>query len=87
MGLDLGGTGKTEIAWAVLAPTANPPPRSLSGDYGGIGAEATAGLWRRCQRSDWGLARWLFILQPLSLQAQTGLNIAAGVQSLVLRAH
>ena len=43
MGLDLGGTGKTEIAWAVLAPTANPPPRSLSGEYGGIGAEATVG--------------------------------------------
>jgi hypothetical protein len=42
-GLDLGSTGKTAIAWAVLAPTANPPPRSLAGTYGGIGAEATVG--------------------------------------------
>jgi hypothetical protein len=43
-GIDLGSTGKTAMAWAVLAPTANPPPRSLSGDYGGgIGAEVTAG--------------------------------------------
>src|SRR5262245_15738523 len=35
-GLDLGSTGTTAIAWAVLAPTANPPPRSLAGTYGGI---------------------------------------------------
>ena len=42
-GLDLGSTGKTAIAWAVLAPTANPPPRSLAGTYAGIGAEATVG--------------------------------------------
>jgi Protein of unknown function (DUF992) len=42
-GIDLGSTGTTAIAWAVLAPTANPPPRSLHGACGGIGAEATAG--------------------------------------------
>src|SRR5262245_10412237 len=42
-GLDLGSTGNTAIAWAVLAPTANPPPRSLAGTYSGIGAGATAG--------------------------------------------
>ena len=85
-GLDLGGTGKTEIAWAVLAPTANPPPRSLSGEYGGIGAEATVGYGVGANALIGG-SRGGFILQPLSLQAQTGLNIAAGVQSLVLRAH
>src|SRR5262249_8324274 len=42
-GIDLGSTGNTVSTWAVLAPTANAPPRSLSGDYGGIGAQATAG--------------------------------------------
>jgi hypothetical protein len=41
----------------------------------GIGANALIGGSRRG-----------FILQPLSVQAQTGLNIAAGVRSLVLSA-
>src|SRR4030095_12043064 len=42
-GLDIGSTKQTAISWAVLAPTSNLPPRSLNGNYGGIGAEATGG--------------------------------------------
>ena len=84
-GLDLGSTDKTVIAWAVLAPTANPPPRSLSGEYGGIGAEASAGYGVGANALIGGSGRGI-ILQPLSVQAQTGLNIAVGLQSLVLRA-
>jgi len=84
-GIDLGSTGKTVIAWAVLAPTANPPPRSLTGEYGGIGAEATAGYGVGANALIGGSGRGI-ILQPLSVQAQTGLNIAVGIQSLVLRA-
>src|SRR5262245_14343271 len=84
-GIDLGSTFKTAIAWAVLAPTANPPPRSLTGAYGGIGAEATAGYGVGANALIGG-SRGGIILQPLSVQAQTGLNIAVGVQSLVLRA-
>ena len=84
-GLDLGSTGKTAIAWAVLAPTANPPPRSLAGTYGGIGAEATVGYGIGANALIGGSRRG-FVLQPLSVQAQTGLNIAAGVRSLVLSA-
>jgi hypothetical protein len=44
VGIDIGSTKQTAIAWAVLAPTANLPPRSLNGTYGGIGAEATVGV-------------------------------------------
>ena len=84
-GLDLGSTGKTAIAWAVLSPTANPPPRSLAGTYGGIGAEATVGYGIGANALIGG-SRHGFILQPLSVQAQTGLNIAAGIRSLVLSA-
>ena len=43
-GLDIGSTKQTAISWAVLAPTSNLPPRSLNGNYGGVGAEATVGL-------------------------------------------
>ena len=59
-GLDLGSTGKTAIAWAVLAPTANPPPRSLAGTYGGIGAEATVGYGIGANAPDRRLAPWLY---------------------------
>jgi hypothetical protein len=85
-GVGLGSTGKTAIAWAVLAPTANPPPRSLSGDYGGIGAEVNAGYGVGANALIGGSRRGI-ILQPLSVQAQKGLNIAAGVAALALQAE
>jgi hypothetical protein len=83
-GIDIGTTSATAIAWAVLAPTTNLPPRSLNGNYGGVGAEATVGLGVGANALIGGSNRGI-ILQPLSVQAQKGLNIAAGVQSLTLR--
>jgi hypothetical protein len=74
----LGSTGKTTIAWAGLAPTANPPPRSLSGDYGGIGAEATAGYRVGASAPIGRLARGRYSA-ALSAQAQKGLRIVAGI--------
>lgn len=59
--------------------------RSLTGEYGGIGAEATAGYGVGANALIGGSGRGI-ILQPLSVQAQMGLNIAVGIQSLVLRA-
>jgi hypothetical protein len=85
-GLDIGSTKQTSIAWAVLAPTANLPPRSLKGTYGGVGAEATVGLGVGANALIGGSRRSI-VLQPLSVQAQQGLNIAAGVQALELRAE
>ena len=85
-GIDIGSTKQTAISWAVLAPTANLPPRSLNGNYGGVGAEATVGLGVGANALLGGSSRSI-ILQPLSVQAQKGgLNLAAGVQSLELRA-
>jgi len=84
-GIDIGTTTATAIAWAVLAPTANLPPRSLAGNYGGIGAEATVGVGVGANALIGGSRRGI-ILQPLSVQAQKGLNIAAGIESLQLRA-
>ena len=85
-GIDIGSTKQTAISWAVLAPTANLPPRSLNGNYGGVGAEATVGLGVGANALLGGSSRSI-ILQPLSVQAQKGgFNLAAGVQSLELRA-
>ncbi len=83
-GLDLGSTQKAQIAWAVLAPTANLPPRSLVGSYGGVSAEATIGVGVGANALIGGSAKSI-VLQPLSVQSQQGLNIAAGIASLELR--
>jgi hypothetical protein len=85
-GIDIGSTKATNIGWAVLAPTANLPSGSLNGNYGGIGAEATAGYGVGANALIGGSRRSI-VLQPLSVQAQKGLNIAAGVESLILRAE
>jgi hypothetical protein len=84
-GIDIGSTKQATIGWAVLAPTSNLPPRSLSGTYAGVSAEATVGLGVGANALVGGSKR-SFVLQPLSLQAQEGLNIAAGVSQLRLRA-
>jgi hypothetical protein len=83
-GIDIGTTKATSITWAVLAPTNNVPPRSLNGTYGGVGAEATVGLGVGANALIGGSKHGI-ILQPVSVQAQKGLNIAAGVQSMTLR--
>jgi hypothetical protein len=83
-GLDIGITKQAQIAWAVLAPTANLPRRSLVGTYGGVSAEATVGLGVGANALIGGSDKSI-VLQPLSVQSQQGLNIAAGVASLQLR--
>ena len=50
-GIDIGATQQAEIAWAVLAPTANLAGRSLVGGYGGVSAEATVGVGVDANRS------------------------------------
>ena len=70
----------------MLAPTANLPPRSLNGTYAGVSAEATVGVGVGANALVGGSVRSI-VLQPLSVQAQEGLNIAAGVSSLQLRAN
>lgn len=85
LGIDIGSTKQATIGWAVLAPTANVPPRSLNGTYAGVSAEATVGLGVGANALVGGSQR-SFVLQPLSVQAQQGLNVAAGVSQLRLRA-
>jgi hypothetical protein len=84
-GIDIGSTKQATISWAVLAPTANLPARSLDGTYAGVSAEATVGLGVGANALIGGSQNSI-ILQPLSVQAQEGLNIAAGVSQLKLSA-
>ena len=82
-GLDIGVTGKSYIAWAVFAPRVNLNPGALAGSYGGATAEATAGVGVGANALVG--SRNSITLQPVSVQAQTGLNVAAGIASITLR--
>ena len=73
------------MAWAVFAPTSGSPRRDLSGNYGGAAASATVGVGVGANALVGGSGNTI-ALQPVSVQAQTGLSVAAGVAGLELRA-
>jgi hypothetical protein len=84
VGLDLGITQETALAWGVYAPVARLGPGDLSGNYAGAQGSASVGVGLGGNvlvgGSDNSIA-----LQPLSVQGQVGLNVAAGLESLELR--
>jgi hypothetical protein len=84
-GLDIGATTQGVLSWDVFAPTAGPRRGALAGDYEGVAASATLGAGLGANALVGGSGR-SFALQPLSVQAQNGLDLSAGVASLSLRA-
>jgi hypothetical protein len=84
IGVDIGFTTESVIKWAVLAPTADAyAPGALAGSYGGVSAEATAGAGLGANVLVGGTGE-SFMLQPVSLTAQGGMNIAAGLTAFHL---
>lgn len=82
-GLDVGATTGGKLAWAVFAPTNSWRRGALAGTYGGASAEATAVVGAGANLLVGGFERSIS-LQPLSVGAQTGINIAAGVSEMQL---
>lgn len=82
-GLDLGATTGGEMVWSVYAPT-DSRFAALAGNYSGASAEATVGAGLGANVLIGGSHRTV-TLQPLSVQGQAGLNVAAGVSELRLR--
>jgi hypothetical protein len=83
IGLDLGFTSSVTIIWAVFAST-DLPQRALTGDYVGANADASLGIGVGTKILVGG-SKNSVSLQPLSVQGQTGLNLAVGVADLSLR--
>jgi hypothetical protein len=83
LGVDIGVTAGGAMVWVVYAPTSR-PAGALSGSYGGATAEATvvAGVGANVLI---GGSNRTVELQPVSLQGQAGLNVAAGVAGIDLR--
>lgn len=82
-GLNIGATAGGEMVWAVYAPT-DWRHGALAGHYGGASAEATVGAGLGANVLVGGNSRTV-TLQPVSVQGQTALNVAAGVAGLELR--
>ena len=83
LGLDIGVTAKSYVAWAVFAP-GKVKPGSLAGNYGGGSAEATLGLGLGANVLIGGSKKSV-ALQPISVQGQAGLNLAVGIAGLSLK--
>jgi len=83
-GLDIGATTGGQMVWAVYAPSSR-GFGVLAGTYTGATAEATVVVGLGANALIGGSNRTV-ALQPLSVTGQTGLNLAAGVASLELRA-
>ena len=84
VGLDVGFTTGGAIIWAVFADT-NRYSGMLSGTYAGASAEMSIAAGLGANVLVGGSSRSV-ALQPLSVQGQTGLDIAAGVGALELHA-
>ena len=83
-GLDIGFNQSTVLAWAVFAPTSRPGPGSLNGVYVGGSANATFGIGVGANAL-WGGSNTTISLQPVSIQAQTGIGAVGGISALELR--
>jgi hypothetical protein len=83
VGLDLGATTGGVMIWVVYAPTSR-PVGGLAGEYAGASAEASlvAGLGANVLVGGSGST---VALQPVSVQGQTGLNLAVGIAGLELQ--
>ena len=83
-GADIGYSSSAVMVWAVWAPTSSMAPGALAGDYGGVTASASAGVGAGANVLVGGFNK-SFTLQPLSIEGNTGLNVAAGVAGLKLQ--
>jgi hypothetical protein len=84
VGLDLGITQESALAWGVYAPVARLGPGDLAGNYAGAQGSATLGVGVGGNMLVGGSANSI-ALQPLSVQGQVGISVAAGLESLELR--
>jgi hypothetical protein len=84
VGVDVALPANVGIAWAVFAPTRRVGPGDLAGSYGGASASATAGVGVGANALLGGSNNTI-ALQPVSVQGQTGLGVAAGIAGMELR--
>jgi hypothetical protein len=82
-GVDIGYTEGGVLVWGVFAPSSDIRQGALEGDYAGATASATIGVGLGANVLIGGLDKSI-ALQPLSVEGNKGLNIAAGIGAISL---
>ena len=84
LGLDIGISAGGRMVWLVNARGTRLPPRALTGLYVGASGEIALGLGVGANALVGGSDKSV-VLQPLSLEASAGVNLALGVAGLRLQ--
>ena len=83
-GVDIGYTNGGVLVWTVFAPGTSVGPGALAGDYVGATGSATAGAGVGANVLVGGSGQSIS-LQPVSIEGNTGLNVAAGIGAITLQ--
>jgi hypothetical protein len=84
-GVDLGYHAGGVVVWAVLSPTSDVGKGALAGDYGGVTGGAAVGVGASANVLIGGFQKSI-TLQPLSIEGGLGINVAAGLAQISLKA-
>jgi hypothetical protein len=82
-GADIGYLSSAVMLWTVLAPTTDLGHGALAGHYAGATASVALGVGAGANVLVGGFKKSI-ALQPISIEGQNGLNVAAGVAALAL---
>jgi hypothetical protein len=82
-GADIGYLQSAVILWAVAAPTTDLGTGALAGNYGGAQASLALGVGGGANVLLGGFHKSI-ALQPVSVEGQNGLNVAAGIAGMSL---
>ncbi len=85
-GVDIGYVQGGVIVWGVLAPTSTLAPGALAGEYGGATGGASVGVGVDANVLFGGFNKSI-ALQPVSVEGDKGLNVAAGIAAVTLHAE
>jgi uncharacterized protein DUF992 len=82
-GADIGYLQSSVILWVVLAPTTELGHGALAGHYAGAQASVAVGVGAGANVLIGGFKKSV-ALQPVSIEGQNGLNVAAGIGAMSL---
>lgn len=83
VGVDIGYVSGATMVWAVIAPSSSVGRDALEGDYVGASAAASVGVGAGVNALIGGFDKSI-TLQPVSVEGNTGVNLAASVTSINL---
>ncbi len=86
IGVDVGYQHSGTLIWAVVAPHSDTTRGALAGHYAGATAGAAVGVGLGVNALIGGLDRSI-ALQPISVEGTTGVDVAAGIGAMTLRAE